>query len=321
MKYSAAVIGLGQIGQGYDYNCNDGSLIITHSSGYRFHNSFNLVAGVDNDNDACLMFEKKYKASAFTCVHEMMEKFHPDVISIATSTNTHFDIFNLIITHSPKAILLEKPIAEKLDQARNIISAAKDRDVALFINYLRRFEPGTNKLKDMISSGLIGDIYKGNVWYCKGLKNNGSHFIDLLMYLFGDVENVKMMNRGRSFDSLGYKDVEPDFLLEFKGSNIVFQSTRSECFSIGEFVLIGTKGTLFYGNGKIEYKLTQPDEVAENYTILQAEPISIKTDFNRSQFFVMDSMVKYFENSGNINSDGESAVKTLEVIDKIISLR
>jgi hypothetical protein len=45
MKYNTAVIGLGQIEQGYDYNNHDGSLIITHSSGYHFHSSFDLVAG------------------------------------------------------------------------------------------------------------------------------------------------------------------------------------------------------------------------------------------------------------------------------------
>ncbi|MCD4743184.1 MAG: Gfo/Idh/MocA family oxidoreductase [Desulfobacteraceae bacterium] len=321
MKYSAAVIGLGQIGQGYDYNCQDGSLIITHSSGYHSHSSFDLVAGVDNNKDSCLMFTKKYRVQAFNCVHKMMKTVNPDVISIATPTNTHSDIFNQIVSYSPKAILLEKPIAENLNQAQDIISTAKDIGSALFINYIRRFEPGTNKLKEMISNGIIGDIYKGSVWYCKGLKNNGSHFIDLLMYLFGEVEQIKLINRGRRIDSSGYRDFEPDFLLEFNNQNIMFQSTRSEYFSLGEFVLIGTKGSLFYGNGKIEYKLTESDQVTKDYTILQAEPISVKTDFNRSQFFVMDSMVQYFENKKEMRSDGESAVETLKVIEKIISSR
>lgn len=321
MKYKAAVIGLGQIGQGYDYNCNDGSIITTHSSGYHFHSSFDLVAGVDNNKASCLKFEKKYRVKTFNCVNEMMEKLNPDVISIATPTNTHFDIFNQIVSYSPKAILLEKPIAEKLDQAQNIVSTAKNAGITLVVNYIRRFEPGTNRLKEMILNGIIGDIYKGIVWYCKGLKNNGSHFIDLLMYLFGDVKQIKMVNSGRRFDSLGYKDVEPDFLLEFNDKKIMFQSTRSECFSLGEFVLIGTRGSLFYGNGKIECKLAKPDPMIKGYTILQTEPASIKTNFNKSQFFVMDSIVQYFENKKAINSDGESAVETLKVIEKIISLR
>ncbi|MCP4160213.1 MAG: Gfo/Idh/MocA family oxidoreductase [Deltaproteobacteria bacterium] len=321
MKYNAAVIGLGQIGQGYDYDYHDESLVLTHSSGYKFHNSFNLVAGVDNNKDYCSMFEKKYNVQTFNCVNEMMEKCNPDVISISTSTNTHFDIYKKVAYYSPKAILLEKPISENINQANHIISNAKKNGIVLFVNYLRRFEPGTNNLKKMISNGLIGEIYKGNVWYCKGLKNNGSHFIDLLMYLFGDVENVKMISSGRSFDSLGYKDVEPDFLLEFNNTNIIFQSSRSECFSLGEFVLIGTKGSLYYGNGKIEYKLTKPDSIVKDYTILQTEPINIKTDFNRSQFFVMDSIVNYFEKKRDIYSDGDSALKTLKIIEKIISLR
>lgn len=321
MKYKAAVIGLGKIGQGYDYDCPDKSFITTHSSGYHFHPSFDLVAGVDVNKDLCFEFEKKYRKPAFSSVHEMMERISPDVISIATPTNSHLDIFNQLASYSPKAIILEKPMAVSVNQAQNIVSTAKKRGIFLLVNYIRRFEPGTNKLKDVISNGIVGDIYKGVVWYGKGLKNNGSHFIDLLMYFFGDVRKIKLINKGRNFDALGYEDYEPDFQLEFSDKKIMFQSTRSECFSLGEFVLIGTKGTIFYRDDKIEYSLTESDSINKGYTILQNKPTIINTEFEKYQYFVMDCLSKYFKNNGNINSDGDSAIETLRVIEKIIGLR
>lgn len=321
MKYKAAVIGLGKIGQGYDYDCHDGSFITTHASAYHFHPFFDLVAGLDLNKESCFAFEKKYKAQTFNCVDEMMEALNPDVISIASTTNSHYDIFNKIVSYSPMAILLEKPIAVSVSHAQDMVSTARNAGIPLIVNYIRRFEPGTNKLKEMISNGVIGDIYKGIVWYGKGLKNNGSHFIDLLMYLFGKIKQIKLINRGRNFDALGYADSEPDFQLEFSANTILFQSTRSECFSLGEFALIGAKGTIFYSDDKIEYRLTQPDSVNKGYTILQTEPTVIKTAFNRYQYFVVDSLYNYLKNQMAISSGGNSALETLKIVHKIMSLR
>ncbi len=321
MKFKAAVIGLGKIGQGYDYDCHDESFITTHSSAYNYHPSFELVAGVDINLEFCHQFEKKYKKQVFHSVNEMMAKLNPDIISIATPTDTHLDIFNQLIPYSPKAIILEKPMAVSVKQAQKIITIAKEEKIALIVNYIRRFEQGTNNLKDLISNDVIGDIYKGVVWYCKGLKNNGSHFIDLLMYFFGDIKQIKLINKGRKFDTLGYDDYEPDFQLEFSDKKIIFQSTCSEYFSLGEFILIGTKGTIFYQDNKIEYSLTKPDPINKGYTILKTKPSGIATGFERYQYFVMDCLSEYFENNGIINSDGNSASKTLKVLEQIIGLR
>jgi len=321
MKFKAAVVGLGKIGQGYDYDCHDESLITTHASAYHFHPSFDLVAGMDLNTMSCLAFEKKYKAQTFNCLDEMMETLNPDVISIAVSTNIHYEIFNKIISYYPKAILLEKPIAVSVNQAQDMVSAAGNAGIPLIVNYIRRFEPGTNKLKEMISNGVIGDIYKGIVWYGKGLKNNGSHFIDILMYLFGKVKNIHLISRGRNFDALGYEDAEPDFQLEFCDTIILFQSTRSECFSLTEFALIGTKGTIFYNDDRIEYRLTKNDPFNKGYTKLQEEPDRIKTYFERYQYFVVDSLSGFLKKQTTINSDGNSALETLKIVQKILSLR
>lgn len=321
MTYNAAIVGLGQIGQGYDYCCKDGSLITTHASAYQYHPSFNLVAGVDVSPKGCAKFEKKYNVETFSSVQNMMEKVKPDVVSIASPTPTHFNLFNQIASYDPLAVLIEKPIALRVREAETMLLDAQKKDMGLVVNYVRRFEPGTNALRKMIADGTVGDIYKGSVLYCKGLINNGSHFIDLLIYLLGSVRHIQMIQPGRDFDALGYNDGEPDFLIRFNDTDIIFQATRSEYFSMGEVNLIGTKGTIYYGNGQIRYKQTIPDPADNHYTLLQNKLTSIKTYFESYQYYVMEALYQYLEKDEKIKSDGESAVGTLKIVQNIMELR
>lgn len=318
MKYKAAIIGLGQIGQGYDYHCNDGSLIVTHASAYHFHPAFELIGAADTNKGRCDEFEKRYDVPTFTNANELMGHLKPDVVSIATPSDSHYDTFSQIIRYAPRAIIMEKPFAEKLEHAFHMISIAKSKETVLLVNYVRRFEPGTNKLKEMIKNGYLGDIYKGNVWYCKGLSNNGSHFVDLLMYFFGDVNQINLINKGRTFWN---NDPEPDFMLRFNGLEVIFQSVRSECFSLGGVTLIGTKGLVNYSNGKIEYSLAAADPVYKGYNTLRDEINMVETDFDKYQYHVIDALNEHLNDNDDLKSDGVSATETSKVVQQIISLR
>lgn len=318
MKYKAAIIGLGQIGQGYDYYCNDGSLIVTHASAYHFHPAFQLLGAADINKDRCDEFEKRYNLPAFTSANELMEHLKPDVISIATPADSHYETFNQVIPYTLKAILMEKPFAETVEQSLSMISIANLKGTCLLVNFVRRFEPGTNTLKQMLQNGLFGHVYKGNCWYCKGVKNNGSHFIDLLMYFLGDVKQISLINKGRVYLN---NDPEPDFMIRFDGTDILFQSVRSECFSLGEFTLIGTKGLISYSNGRIRYRLAAPDPVYQGYITLKDESNMIKTDFDKYQYHVVDALYKHLSQNDDLRSDGISAIETLKVVQQIISLR
>ena len=315
MSYTAAVIGLGQIGQGYDYNCQDSSLIITHASGFQYHSSFKLIGGVDLDENRCKEFITKFGKPASTSIASLMVRENIDVVSIAVPTKLHYDIFNEIILYSPKAIICEKPIANSLSEAKEMMAKAKERNCAFLVNYIRRFEPGTNILRERAINGDLGEIYKGTVWYSKGLYNNGSHFIDLLIYFFGEVTKIKVINKGRYWE----KDPEPDFIIKFGELSVFFLAGRDEYYSIREMELVGTKGRVFYSNGgrKIEYQLTKPHQIYSGYTILDDNIRSIKTNFNQYQMYVLDNLVDHLENNEPLKSDGSSAFETLKIVENI----
>ena len=170
-----------------------------------------------------------------------------------------------------------------------------------------------------IQEQAIGELYKGTVWYSKGLLNNGSHFVDLLRFLLGNVSEIKILNKGRKW---GDQDPEPDVCIRFGETAVYFLSAREECFSIGDIELIGTRGKIRYAEGGavIEVRKTEPGPLFPGYTILSQEKQTIPTDLKRYQWHVLDHLHRHLLYGTPLYSDGKSATETLEVIETIFSM-
>ena len=317
-KLRAAVIGLGQIGMGYDYSQTDNQIIASHASAFHYLPAYQLVGGVDSDEEQRKAFTKKYSQPAFSSVAELMEKAKPEVVAVAVPTKLHSKVFSQVITAKPKAIICEKPIAADLDSAKKMTQAA---DCPVLVNYPRRFEPGAKGLRELIKSDLFGEIYKGVVFYSKGILNNGSHYIDLLLWLLGEVTEIKVLANGRKINDY---DSEPDVMIRFGKAAVYFLACQEESFSVIDLELIGTKGKIDYKNfgATIKYQTTQPDPVYPGYTILAGNEKSIKTDLNRSQWYVAQDLADYLTGkTTDLVSSMPSALKTMEVIDEIFKQR
>jgi predicted dehydrogenase len=315
---SAGIVGLGQIGQGYDYDSKDEHEILTHATGFEYHSNYDLVGGVDPDYEKRKRFEKKFSKPAYATVNELFSTYL-DVVSIGVPTPLHFDVFQEIIKHSPRAVICEKPIASNVKEAEQMLQLSKMQNTSLLVNYMRRFEPGVLELKEKIRQKEFGKIYKGTVWYSKGILNNGSHFIDLLRFLLGDITDIKILSKGRKWNET---DPEPDVQVVFEKAPIYFLAGREECFSSMEIELIGEKGKIRYevGGGDIYYHKTYSDPVFPGYTIIDPVKNAISNDSNRFQWHMLEHLANFFQNGTPLNSDGDTALETLKTIEKISTL-
>ncbi|MBN1547484.1 MAG: Gfo/Idh/MocA family oxidoreductase [Syntrophaceae bacterium] len=313
-RYKAVIIGLGRIGQDFDYDQRDDSIVATHASAYFYHPGFELLAGVDPVPSQRERFEIKFKRPAYSDIKTMTDLHRPDVVSIAVPVNQHFTIFQEIIHCKPKAIICEKPIAPSLAESRLMQSIADDHQCALLVNYMRRFDPGSMALKRIIHQGAVGEIFKGVVWYGKGLLNNGTHFIDLLCYWLGDVSAVEIMEKGRQWDG---KDPEPDICLHFGKAVVYVLAGRAEYYSTGEIDLFGSKGRIRYTESgkRIAIYKTVSDPVFKDYTILGQEVEVIPTGLERYQWHVLDGLYNHLAHHTALASDGYTASKTMEVFE------
>jgi predicted dehydrogenase len=315
--YSAAIIGLGNIGLGYDYDDQDGSMILTHAAAFSRHQGFNLIGAVDADPEKCQLFTAKYGLPAWGGIDELYRHANPEIVAIAVPTAWHMEVFTQVIEHTPLAIMCEKPLAGRVEDAERMVALAQRHDCTLLVNYIRRFEPGVLALKALVEQHITGDIYKGTVWYTKGLLNNGSHFVDLLSFLLGAVSGFRVVHRndGRHWSD----DPEPDVAIRFGDADVVFLAGRHDCFSMADIELVGTAGIIRYADGgrRIEYQKVVPDEVYGGYATLDKEAVSIPTDLYQYQLHVLDALYRFLTEGIALVSDGQSALVTQVTIDAI----
>ena len=312
----AAVVGLGQIGQGYDYDLHDSGVVLTHARAYATHEAYLLLAGVDSDAGQRDRFTERFGRPAYADAASMMERHHPDVVSICVPMGQHLTVFRQVIPFGPRAILCEKPMTGVLSEAEDMLRLAGASHCALAVNYIRRFEPGVLALKKALQQGDAGEIEKGVCWYSKGIVNNGSHFIDLLSFLLGDVTEVLILDRGRE---LAAGDPEPDVRLRFGKTPVYLLAGREECFSVGRIELMGTLAHVLYDDfgSTIRVRKADDDPLFPGYRVLGPKSGEIATDLARYQWHVVDHLYRHVTVGGPLQSDGRSAVETLATIEKI----
>ncbi len=92
-------------------------------------------------------------------------------------------------------ILMEKPIADTLENAERLTNAAKEAKVKLMVGHIERFNPAVMRLKEIIDSGTLGKIvsistrrvgpYNPRIRDVGVILDIGVHDIDVISYLYG----------------------------------------------------------------------------------------------------------------------------------------
>ena len=289
MTVGAAVIGLGNVGMGYDYECVDDSKILTHTMAYHHHPAFKLVAGVDLDAGRRRAFEEKFAAPAFPSVEELNREGGFEVVSIAVPTEYHYDVFLEALAGGVKGAVIEKPMARTLRECREMKSRAESVECVLMVNFIRRYEPGAIKLRKAIASGEIGSIYKGIVWYSGGIANNGSHAVDLLISLLGEAGRMRLLSPGQA---QGLDDRSPDLVIDFGGIPVYFLASGDSEPALMEIELMGTTGSVRYGDAgeTITVRRTESDPLFPECVTLQRVGKTTHTDLARYQYHVIEAL-------------------------------
>ncbi len=99
---------------------------------------------------------KQFNTKAFGNPKELIKE-GVDAVSIAVPTSKHRDVALEFITQGID-VLVEKPIADNLKAAMDIITAAEKEDVVLMVGHVERFNPAVLKLKEIIEDGFLGDV-------------------------------------------------------------------------------------------------------------------------------------------------------------------
>jgi predicted dehydrogenase len=81
-----------------------------------------------------------------------------DAVAIATPVRSHFALAMKAIA-AGKHVLVEKPICENSADAEKLVEAADRRGVTLMVDHTFLYTGAVRKMKQLVDSGEIGDIY------------------------------------------------------------------------------------------------------------------------------------------------------------------
>ncbi len=204
-KINTAVIGVGNMGR-------------HHARVYSELKQATLVAVADVNENVGRKISEKFGCRFYTNYEQMLDSEKVDAISICVPTSLHKDVA-LACINRRIPILIEKPIAESIEAAKAIISAAKKSKVNICVGHIERFNPVVRALKHLLRTRKLGDItsihtrragpFPHQIFDADVILDLAVHDIDIVSYLLGktarliDVQAKKVSNKKR-FD---YADI------------------------------------------------------------------------------------------------------------------
>ena len=128
-----------------------------HYPAYRIA-GFDVVGGFDIDRERAAMMRRKFGIPAlYDSLAQAVEQAPQDaVFDIAVPGGAIAAILRLI--PPGRAVLIQKPMGEDLAAARAILQICRQRALIAAINFQLRFAPFIIAARDMISSGLLGEL-------------------------------------------------------------------------------------------------------------------------------------------------------------------
>ena len=142
-KLKAAVVGTGAMGK-------------SHARIYSDMDKVELMAVCDKDEKIVNEIAKKYNANLFTDYKKIDESL--DAVSVCVPTKLHKDI-SLFFINKGINVIVEKPIASNVEEAKILIEAAKKNNVKLMVGHVERFNPVINEIKKRLDNNEMGKIY------------------------------------------------------------------------------------------------------------------------------------------------------------------
>lgn len=302
-----------------------------------------LVAICDINEDRCKELSSLYNGvKYYTDYNLMLKELDVDIVNIATPHGLHAEM-SIAAANAKKNILVEKPMALHTDDCTAMIAAAEQNSVKLFVVKQNRYNTPIALTKNAIENGKLGKIfmvqcnvmwnrhqeyYTESDWRGKlaleggALHTQVSHFIDLLVWWFGDLVQAKTvmdtLNHDIEIEDCGVSALR--FNTGVIGSLFWTTCVYNNNFE-GSITVIGEKGTIKIGGkylNKIEYWDVQsyplPEDIdfedkPNNYGKYQG------TSSNHDK--LINHLVAQFTENRKGVVEGDEAIKTIQAIDLI----
>ncbi|HEY7574423.1 MAG TPA: Gfo/Idh/MocA family oxidoreductase [Thermoanaerobaculia bacterium] len=176
---------------------------------------------------------------------EMLERERLDIVSICVPTRAHGRIAVDVAGRGIKGIYLEKPIAQSLREADEMIATFHRHGVAVAVNHMRTWDPIYGRVRQLIADGALGQLRTIMAHVREGALFGGTHLYDLLRFLIGaePLWAFGELHPGGPFDP-GARG-----MIGFPNDVRVYVDGASDDPTPMHLDISGTEGRILVGNG------------------------------------------------------------------------
>lgn len=322
-KLKTLLIGMGKIGSGY---ADDPIMAkyypyASHAQVLREHPAYNWEGVLDISDAALDLAEKKW--SIPYCgkqAGDFPAKFKPDIAVISTPPNARAEFLEFF--PSLRGIIVEKPLGTSLKDSMEFLEQCKKRNLVVQVNYWRRADHTFRSLAG-------GDLYKyiGTPQvifglYGNGLRNNGSHIIDLVRMLLGEVKAVRAETGFIPYPNgpiVG--DMNFPFSIELaKNLIVMMQPINFSCYRENGLDIWGERGRMAIlqeGLGIYLYHMTNNRSSQGDYEISSDKYTRIESTVGVALYNLYSNLADNLSSEKELWSPGESALQTMRVVEAL----
>ena len=152
-----------------------------------------LVGFYDPNDETAKEVTKKYQLPCFLDANELIDSC--DVIDVVAPTNFHFELCEKAIKKG-KHVFVEKPLANTMDEARQLVKLVKESGIKLQVGHVERFNPAFLAIKDMQLNPMFIEVHRLSQFNPRGTEVSVIldlmiHDIDIILSIVkSDVKNI-----------------------------------------------------------------------------------------------------------------------------------
>lgn len=313
------------------------------------HNGVKIVACLDLDKKKAKLFAKKYGISrVLNSLEELLEDKSINTVSVCTDHKSHSSLA-IKLLKAGKDVIVEKPIALKVQDAKRMIATAKKSKKVLSVVSQHRYNPVIIAIKKSFENHDFGKITVVNATlncqknksyytdsYWKGtldieggstLINQAIHTLDLVLWMKNALPvSIKSLSSTLKFTNLIETEDTFGSVMKFSDGSLVVFSTTNTSVDIwdSKIEFIGTKGTITFSADypvKIRHLVHEDVKVAES---LKRHFVSFEDKFEKAppvSYYGTkhrDQMADFFNvvsgRAKNLFMSPREALKTLKVV-------
>lgn len=248
---------------------------------------FKLAAGCDVIPERRQKMADKYGCKMYSKIDDLVADPEVEVVDIATRSVDHLKHAEIALK-AGKTVFLEKPVCVNYEEAVKLRDCSMENNTPVYFRHNRRFEPPFMHIREIIASGILGEIYevklrrgdfqrRGDWQTIKEfgggqLLNWGPHIIDQGLRLLAS-EPEAMWSEVKRIAAVG--DAEDYFKILLRGENgriVDMEMSGGRTVKEPSYIISGMRGGLSTVEGGLSLKYLDPNQELEDRAAIPDTP-------------------------------------------------